>query len=198
MWAAVALGVAASATLFFLIDPGRVSKRLATVAEIPTKPEATFAERSLVSRDSAHIIADNPWIGTGLGSFAVAYPQYQSFATDLLWDHAHNDYVEVLAEMGAVGGFLIAAALAMFFLLAFGRVRERLEHEIGWIQMGAAISCCGLLVHGLGDFNLHIPANAAWFAACVAIATQPGIPRRSQAGAMVPGPVGEGGSHGME
>jgi len=196
--AAIALGVAASATLFFLIDPGRVSKRLATVAEIPTKPEATFAERSLVSRDSARIIADNPWIGTGLGSFAVAYPQYQSFATDLLWDHAHNDYVEALAEMGAVGGLLIAAALTMFFLLAFGRVRERLDHEIGWIQMGAAIGCCGLLVHGLGDFNLHIPANAAWFAACAAIATQPGIPRRSQACAMVPGPVGEGGSHGME
>jgi O-antigen ligase len=172
VWAAVALGAAASATLFFLIDPGQVSKRLATVAEIPTKPEATFAERWLVSRDSTRILADHHWMGIGLGSFPVAYPQYQSFATDLLWDHAHNDYAEALAETGAVGGGLIAAGLSIFLLLAFGQVRERLENEAGWIQMGAAIGCCGLLVHGLGDFNLHIPANAAWFAVCAAISTR--------------------------
>ncbi len=195
VWAAVALGAAASATLFFLIDPGQVSKRLATVAEIPSKPEATFAERWLVSRDSTRILADHPWMGVGLGSFSVAYPQYQSFATDLLWDHAHNDYAEALAETGAVGGVLIAAAVVMFFLLAFGRVRERLENETGWIQMGAALGCCGLLVHGLGDFNLHIPANAAWFAVCAAISTRPGNTRRTRQSLH---PVGEGGPHGME
>jgi O-antigen ligase len=195
VWAAVALGAVASATLFFLIDPGQVSKRLATVAEIPTKPEATFAERWLVSSDSTRILADHPWMGVGLGSFSVAYPQYQSFATDLLWDHAHNDYAEALAETGAAGGVLIAAAVVMFFLLAFGRVRERLENEAGWIQMGAAIGCCGLLVHGLGDFNLHIPANAAWFAVCAAISTQPSNSRRMRKSRH---PVGEGGPHGME
>jgi len=195
VWAAIALGAVASATLFFLIDPGQVSKRLATVAEIPTKPEATFAERWLVSSDSTRILADHPWMGVGLGSFSVAYPQYQSFATDLLWDHAHNDYAEALAETGAAGGVLIAAAVVMFFLLAFGRVRERLENEAGWIQMGAAIGCCGLLVHGLGDFNLHIPANAAWFAVCAAISTQPSNSRRMRKSRH---PVGEGGPHGME
>lgn len=197
-WAAVALGMAASATTFFLIDPGHVSKRLATIAEIPTKAEATLAERWQVSRDSARIVADNPWMGIGLGSFAVAYPPYQSFATDLLWDHAHNDYVEALAEMGAVGGMLMSAAVVMFLLLAFARVRERLEHEIGWIQLGAAVGCCGLLVHGLSDFNLHIPANATWFAVCAAMATQPGVPRRSRAGAAAMGSVEEGESYGMD
>jgi hypothetical protein len=28
-----------------------------------------------------------------------------------------------------------------------------------------------MLVHSLGDFNLHIPANAAWFAVLAGIAT---------------------------
>jgi fumarate reductase subunit D len=28
-----------------------------------------------------------------------------------------------------------------------------------------------MLVHSLADFNLHIPANAAWFAALAGIAT---------------------------
>jgi O-antigen ligase len=173
-WAAVGLGVAASATLFLIIDPGQVSARLATVAEIPTKPEVTLAERRLASRDAMRLFQDHPW-GVGLGSFAVAFPQYQSLATDLLWNHAHNDYVEALAETGVAGGFLIVLALVMFLPLAFGRLRERLEHEVGWIQVGAAIGCCGLLAHSLGDFNLHVPANAAWFAVSAALAAQPTI-----------------------
>jgi hypothetical protein len=30
-----------------------------------------------------------------------------------------------------------------------------------------------LLVHGLADFNLHIPANAAWFSFLAGLATSP-------------------------
>jgi len=32
----------------------------------------------------------------------------------------------------------------------------------------------GLFIHSKADFNLHIPANAAWFAVCVALAMAPG------------------------
>jgi O-antigen ligase len=39
------------------------------------------------------------------------------------------------------------------------------------LRLAAALGCCGLLVHSFADFNLHIPANAAWFAVCAAIAT---------------------------
>jgi hypothetical protein len=39
------------------------------------------------------------------------------------------------------------------------------------MQLGAALGCCGLLVHSLVDFNLHIPANAAWFAFCAGLAS---------------------------
>jgi O-antigen ligase len=33
-----------------------------------------------------------------------------------------------------------------------------------FLRLGAALGCCGMLVHSFFDFNLHIPANAAWFA----------------------------------
>jgi O-antigen ligase len=170
--AMVPLGVVAAAVLFFWMDPGHISKRLATIANIPYKPEVTLAERMFVSQDSMHIFADYPWLGTGLGSFEVIYPRYQSFATDLMWDHAHNDYAEVLAETGIVGAALILVALGLFFRLAFRDLRQRLQHEVGWIHLGATLGCCGLLVHSFGDFNFHIPANAAWFAVCAAIASQ--------------------------
>jgi O-antigen ligase len=106
-----------------------------------------------------------------LGSFETAYPAYQSFPTELVWDHAHNDYAEALAETGLLGGLLIVAGLAMFIRVAFRNMGQRLRGDVSWIQLGSALGCCGLLVHSLVDFNLHIPANAVWFAVCAALAT---------------------------
>jgi O-antigen ligase len=167
---AVALGVAASAVAFLWLDPGRVSQRLRTVADVRRAPEATLGERRSLTHDALRIFGDHPWLGTGLGSFAAVYPRYRSFASDLEWDHAHNDYAEALAETGIAGGALVLAALGLFAIGAFSGLHRRLESTGGWIRLGAAIGCCGLLIHSFGDFNLHIPANAAWFSLCAGIA----------------------------
>ncbi len=168
----VGLGAMASALLFFWIDPGHISRRLATVANLPQSPEVTLAIRWNLTQDSLRMLSEHMWVGTGAGSYEVAYTRYQSFPIDLRVDYAHNDYAQALGETGLVGGVLIVAALAIFLRLAFTGLRKRLRHDIGWIQLGATLGCCGLLVHSFGDFNLHIPANAAWFAVCAAMATQ--------------------------
>jgi O-antigen ligase len=174
-------GVAASAALFLWLDPGQISRRLGAVADLSRAPEATLGERRELARDALHIFRAHPWTGAGLGSFATVYPRYRSFASDLEWDHAHNDYAEALAETGVAGGVAIVVALALFVALAFQNLGGRLkygERGGGWIRLGAAIGCCGLLVHSLGDFNLHIPANAAWFAFCAGIAVGQGASSR--------------------
>ncbi|HEV2175938.1 MAG TPA: O-antigen ligase family protein [Terriglobia bacterium] len=171
--AGLGLGVTIAALIFFWMDPGAVAGHLATVFERQPAPqiEAGFEARLTLSEDVLHMFRDHPWFGTGLGSFEAVYPQYQSFPSDKLWEHAHDDYAEALAETGLVGGALIAGAVILFLRLAFRNLARRLSEPAGWIRLGAAIGCCGLLVHSLFDFNLHIPANAAWFAACAAWAT---------------------------
>jgi len=156
--------------LFLWADPGYISKRLASVAGLDESREPALGERSCVLKDTVKIFRDHPWMGTGLGTFASVYPAYRSFPSDLLWDHAHNDYVQVLAETGIAGGILVLASLALFFRLAFFQMRERLRHSAGWISLGAAVGCCGLLVHSFVDFNLHVPANALWFAMAASVA----------------------------
>jgi len=165
------LGLTAAALLFFWMDPGQISRRLETVASITHSPEVTLGDRLAVSRDSLRLFGHHPFLGTGLGSFELAFPQYQSVPSDLTWVHAHNDYAEALAETGLAGGLLILVALALFFRQAFGGLSQRLERDTGWIEVGAAVGCCGLLVHSFVDFNFHVPANAAWFAVCLALAT---------------------------
>jgi O-antigen ligase len=109
--------------------------------------------------------------GVGLGAFAAAYPAYQTVVTDDAIDYAHDDYVQFVAEGGMAAAILILISLPMFFRLAFRLLPQRLEQPPGWLQLGAAAGVCGILVHSLLDFNLHIPANAAWFAFCAALAT---------------------------
>ena len=167
-------GIISVAVLFFALAPTEVSKRLEGMASLSHSSEVSLGERLRVAKDSLHILGDYPWLGAGLGTFDVVYPQYRSFPSNLRWDHAHNDYAEALAETGLVGGFLILSALFLGFRSVFRRLRDRLSHETGWIQTGAAIGCCGLLVHALADFNFHIPANALWFAISLGIATSPG------------------------
>ena len=167
------LGLISVAVLFFALAPGEISRRLQQIASLSQSPDVSLAQRLQVGKDSLQILRAHPLLGTGLGSFIAVDPQFCSFPTDLHWDHAHNDYAEALAETGLVGGVLILWATILGFKLAFGSLRARLAHSTGWIQVGAAIGCCGLLVHGLADFNFHIPANALWFAICLAAATSP-------------------------
>jgi O-antigen ligase len=121
--------------------------------------------------DSLRMWRDHPVLGVGLGDFATAYPRYQTFPSELWIDHAHNDYAEAVAETGLVGALLILLALVFFLRLAFRDWGQPFRSQASWVRLGAAIGCCGLLVHSFLDFNLHIPANAAWFAVLAGIAT---------------------------
>ena len=164
----------AAALLFFWMAPRNLAERLERMVDGSHPPEVELSNRMVAARDALVIWRDHPWLGAGLGSFETAFPRHQSFASDFLWDHAHNDYAEALAETGVAGAAAIVSALALFLWLAFRNLRERLRHTAGWMQFAAALGCCGLLAHSFADFNLHIPANAAWFAVCGAIATSRG------------------------
>jgi O-antigen ligase len=166
------LGVVVAASVFIWMDAGGAWLRLKITFEAPYSSQAqlTFADREAATLDCLRIFRDHPWLGTGLGSFDSVFPRYQSFATAYNWTPAHNDFAQTLAETGLMGGILTVWALAVFLIRAFGSLRYRLERPSGWIQIGAALGCCGILVHSFVDFNLRIPANAAWFAVCAAVA----------------------------
>jgi O-antigen ligase len=162
--------------------PPQSREHLATIADISHSPEITLGDRLAASRDSLRVFRAYPLLGVGLGGFETVFPRYQTFVSDLTWEHAHNDYAEALAETGAVGGVLILCALGFFFTKAFSRRGSALSPTSRvpstrrlapgtLLRLGAALGCCGLLVHSFVDFNLHIPANAAWFAVCAALST---------------------------
>lgn len=173
----VVAALAIAFAVFFWMDNGQVVHHLETVFEPSHASDVSFTYRRQTAIDSLRLFRAHWPLGTGMGSFQYAFPKYQTLPGDAVWEHAHDDYVEALAETGVAGGLIVLSALIIWFRLAFRNLTERLKTRIGWIQFGAALGCCGLLLHSFFDFNLHIPANALWFAACAALATAP-IPMR--------------------
>jgi len=167
----VSAGLLTAAFLFFWIAPEQITERMIRTLRRSNSAELQWDRRLELDRDCLRILHDHPVMGVGLGAFETAFPPYQSFASDFRWDHAHDDYAELLAKTGCLGGAIALVTLAMFFRLSFSNLPARLRSVSGRIQVAAALGCCGILVHSAVDFNLHIPANAAWFAVSAAIAT---------------------------
>jgi O-antigen ligase len=127
--------------------------------------------RVSIYRDTWEIFVQHPWAGTGLGTLVAVYPRYESFYDGLIVDHAHNDYLELLADAGLAGGICGLAFIGLLFWRGLTRLRaceRRLDRAI---CAGALTACAGLLLHSLVDFNLHIPANALIFLLLASLAT---------------------------
>jgi O-antigen ligase len=126
--------------------------------------------RPLLWGNVGRIIAAFPLLGSGLGTFVSVYPAYEKVAgPELLLVHAHNDYLEYLAELGVIGFALLAGAVLFIGMSSLISWRERKNPDVKGIALGGIISIAVILVHSLTDFNLHIPANMLLFAVVLAL-----------------------------
>jgi len=131
--------------------------------ETSSPAEISRDRRGAMFRDTWQIFLDHPWIGTGLGTLRTVYPQYESYYDGRVVDHAHNDYLELLADTGLLGGAFAASFLILLFWRAARNLRAAGTPFGCAFYCGGVVACAGLLVHSLVDFNLHIPSNALLF-----------------------------------
>ncbi|HLJ40381.1 MAG TPA: O-antigen ligase family protein [Candidatus Acidoferrales bacterium] len=120
-------------------------------------------QRISMDRDALRIFWDHYTIGTGLGTLETVFPQYETNYTGRDVDHVHNDYLELLAETGVMGGFLGLAFIVLLFRQGLANLNSRECQSDRAFYAGALAACSALLVHSLVDFNLHVPANALLF-----------------------------------
>jgi O-antigen ligase len=102
-------------------------------------------------------------LGSGLGTFADVFRRYQGGGIIGFADHAHNDYAELLVELGIAGAGVIALFLLAYAMRWSSILRRRESRRLRFLQIAAGLGMLALLAHGLFDFNFHIPANAIYF-----------------------------------
>ena len=127
------------------------------------------------------IIKDHPLVGTGLGSFGLAFTRYDTRNGQYRLEQAHNDYLQLASDAGLVG-----VGLGLFFVVVLFRTglarRETDDLFRRGVATGALVGCFAVLVHSFFDFTLHTTSNALLFLVLAALAT-------------VNGRVEEGGQH---
>lgn len=125
-------------------------------------------QRKRVFEEVQPLVSDFGLTGSGLGTFAAVYLPHRSERVRGYIDHAHNDHLEYLVETGWIGYSLLAllaGTVLVHGLLTVLRRNDPKACALGFVGP-MALSC--LALHGLVDFNLQIPANAALLMALIA------------------------------
>jgi hypothetical protein len=110
-----------------------------------------------------HLFEAHPWfgVGPGLKQLTLARPGGGSGT----YRYAHNEYLQALAELGAIGAVLL---LGVLFLILRSLYRARLT--FGVLGVGVLAGMAALVVHAGFDFIWHIPAIPLLAAVLVGLA----------------------------
>lgn len=155
---------------FAILDSGASARRY---KDLLTNPVVTVADRGAMARDAFRLWRENRLSGAGFGSYSLAVMSKNSLVGERVVDHAHNDYLELLAEGGLIAGLIAVIGATLLFVSVSRHLKRARANFDGLLRSAFGIGCIGFLLHSVADFNFHIPANAAWFAAYLAIVTAP-------------------------
>jgi O-antigen ligase len=137
--------------------------------------------RKVIAATTVEAIKDVFPVGTGLGTFADVYRSYEDpiGAAPGYTNHAHNDYLEIILELGAVGILLMIAFLLWWARRSLSVWRSSAEG--GDLGRAASIVIGVVLLHSLVEYPLRPSAIAAVVAMCCALMCTPTARRRHDA-----------------
>ncbi len=164
-WLGVSLVTGAAVILFggaaLGILPNSLTARLSDFTQDLTgiddvRGETITSESYAVLERLAHwqaavaMASDHPWLGLGFGNYEVAYPHYALMNWKIPLGHAHNYYLNALAETGILG---FVTYVGGWLAIAFLTVR-RLRGTTG-LARGLLIGLLGvwaaIAVHSIFD-----------------------------------------------
>lgn len=103
--------------------------------------------------------------GSGPGSFKDIYQLHEQH--DLLWrkfaNHAHNDYLQIFLEFGALGIFILLSAFSTFLYFVVSAIRKKSDYTLTSSPL-ILISILAVILHSTVDYPLRTLAIAAFAA----------------------------------
>ena len=106
--------------------------------------------------------------GSGPGTFPDVYRAFQPIEQLSHVNNAHNDYLELMFEMGVFGAFIIVGFL-LIYILGWFKLAGQTWSRMHFIKVGAGIGIFLFLLHLTTEFLLHEPMNTMIFALLVGI-----------------------------
>ena len=108
-------------------------------------------------------------VGSGLGTFEEIYRRYEdeSAVTRVFINHAHNDYLELVIELG-LPGLLLIIAFGFWWLSCLKRLASSDASPFAW---AAWIAVGVVLAHSVWDYPLRTAAISVLFSICCVLAS---------------------------
>lgn len=101
--------------------------------------------------------------GSGPGTTPQVYQNYQPTNINAFVNHTHNDYLELLLDLGLFGALMIGA-LILIYSWRWRQLWQDKSSGFKLLKTGAGVGILLALLYSLTDFGLHTPANAVFFA----------------------------------
>ena len=138
-----------------------------------SRPSQLAARRSSIA-GAFRIFTMFPLLGSGAGTYEDVVLMTRATSSEVIANHAHDDYAEILATTGALGFLLSVGSLLVGFALlarsSFGPLGESMSWRRRVFRMAALTSLAIAMIHALVDFNFFIPANPITLAAIIGAA----------------------------
>jgi O-antigen ligase/tetratricopeptide (TPR) repeat protein len=154
--------------VFIFVPPDELVNRFSGVL---SDQQPAGEGRVPIGEDTLRLIAAYPLLGSGLGTYGTAFLKYQTSVVDFVFTCAHNDYLQLTAELGIVGFLLLVATGLPVLTTTFRAASSRAGPDLRWLGTGCLGAFSAIALHSLADFNLYIPANAlllAWISGIAA------------------------------
>lgn len=99
-------------------------------------------------------------VGTGLGSYAVAFQRFQSPSLLGFVEYAHNDYLQLVFETGLLGIVILIMIGASAAMAARKLWRAYDDRDLRSPAVACYLGALAFAIHACFDFPAHIPAIA--------------------------------------
>jgi O-antigen ligase len=163
------LGVGVAILMFYggMIGVDQIIERFMAIDD-------SAGSRIGIWKDTIAMIKGHPF-GIGLGNYEHVMPVFTTHGSyDTKYVHAHNDYLQLLAEAGWPGFIALVVGFYIFLGKSIRRICKfgpTMDPARFYLRIGACSGLISMAFHSFFDFNLQIPANMLYFVVLMAIAS---------------------------
>jgi O-antigen ligase len=129
----------------------------------------TLEWRLVLWQDSLPALRDLWRFGSGLNTYGLVMLVYPQTDLSVHAQQAHNDYLQLAIEGGALVLVPWLLGAITFASIAWRKLRAPQDQRTWWIRAGALAGLCGIAVQEISDFSLQMPGAALLFATAIAI-----------------------------
>jgi tetratricopeptide (TPR) repeat protein/O-antigen ligase len=146
------------ASFYFASDS--VNRRLATLQH----PMEQYTDRWQINKDILAAWTKFPLFGTGLGTHEFVYPMFQRVLANTNFDHAEDEYAQMLEETGALGLGIVLVFVGLIIIAFFRAAKNSTHAPVGAATFGLGLGLLAIVIQSGFGFGAHAPANAVLIA----------------------------------